>query len=121
MKKTIFALFLVFFSILSQANAYNYQQATEQERAQTQGWWPVFQFVIWPGIPPYTDKAVDGIRTGFPLSGGAGAVNGLEIAPALAYSDYVYGIQLSGIMNHSKIAEGFRLGLINTSTEWMCL
>lgn len=117
MKRTLFASIVALFIVVGQAVAYNYQETTEQTEAQSSGWWPVLQIVFYPGIPPYTDKAVYGFRTGFPVSGGIGAVDGMEVTPILSYSDYVYGIQISGFMNHSKIAEGFRCGLVNVSTE----
>lgn len=117
MKKVLFASLVVSFIIVSQAIAYDYQQTTAQTEAQSKGWWPVLQIVFWPGIPPYTDKAVYGVRTGFPVSGGTGAVDGVEITPVLSYSDYVYGIQCSGFINHSKIVEGVRCGFVNISTE----
>jgi len=118
MKRTLSVSLIVSFIIMSRAIAYDYQETANQKEAQSNGWWPVLQIVFWPGIPPYTDKAVYGVRTGFPVSGGTGAADGIEITPILSYSDYVYGVQLSGFMNHSKIAEGVRCGFVNVSTEW---
>ena len=117
MKKTLFASLIVSFVIVSQAIAYDYQETVQQTESQSKGWWPVLQVVFWPGMPPYTEKAVYGLRTGFPVSGGTGAVDGMEVTPILSYSDYVYGVQISGVMNHSKIAEGFRCGFVNASTD----
>ncbi len=118
MKKVLFASLVVSFVVISQVIAYDYQQTSAQTEAQSHGWWPVLQIVFWPGMPPYTDKAVYGVRTGFPVSGGTGGVDGVEITPVLSYSDYVYGVQCSGLINHSKIVEGVRCGLANISTEW---
>jgi len=118
MKRTLFASLIVSFIVASQAIAYDYQETAKQNEAQSNGWWPLLQIVFWPGIPPYTEKAVYGVRTGFPVSGGTGAVDGIEITPVLSYSDYVYGVQISGFMNHSKITEGFHCGFVNASTEW---
>lgn len=118
MKKTLFVSLFALFTIISQAVAYDYQQITSQSEAQSNGWWPFLQIVFWPGVPPYTEKAVYGIRTGFPVSEGSGAVDGIEISPVLSYSDYVYGLQCSGFMNHSTITEGVRCSLVNTSSEW---
>lgn len=120
MKSKFFVLLL---SLISLCTLYADEAPQESPIADTStksldpGWWPVLQIVLWPGMPPYTDMEVYGIRTGFPVSGGTGAVDGLEIAPLVSYSDYVNGLQFSPVLNRTKNTTGFRCGLVNTSTE----
>ncbi|HBM16817.1 MAG TPA: hypothetical protein DD381_10810 [Lentisphaeria bacterium] len=117
MKTSFFAFLALFITLLIPVYAEDSQVQALDSNKDGAGWWPVLQLVLWPGMPPYTDKEVYGMRTGFPLSGGTGAVYGMELTPFVCYSDYVYGLQISPFFNHTKATNGFRCALANASTE----
>ena len=117
MKRIITAFMLITLNISGLATNVSVSGQTDQSIDKNSGWWPFLQIVIWPGVPSYSDKSVYGFRTGFPVSGGSGAVSGAELAPIISASDEIYGVQGAPLISYAKKAEGVRCSFMNISSK----
>lgn len=77
--------------------------------------WTMFQLVFLPNVPNSTwNTNTNGLKTGWPASGGIGTVNGVEISWTYSGTDTINGIQTSWVVAKSKNLNGVQATLATT-------
>ncbi|MDD3118827.1 MAG: hypothetical protein PHQ27_06595, partial [Victivallales bacterium] len=75
--------------------------------------WTFFQIGFWFDVPSYTKNSnVYGIKTGQPVSSGAGKVYGVEGSWIAAATDHINGIQGSWVSCFNRDANGLQASLV---------
>lgn len=78
-----------------------------------------FQIGIFPGLPASQNQTwVYGIKSGWPMCSGKGAVSGLEASWLGSLTEHMYGIQASWVYCQNKTFAGLQATLgVNVNTE----